>query len=79
MPKIPLDSDPLAWLKIYKTEFPHLSILSKKYLCIQGTSVPCERLFSYGGNVITDKRTSLSAEHAEQLIFLAKNAHLLIN
>lgn len=78
IPKADLDSDPLAWWKIYKSEFPNLSLLSRKYLCIQGTSVPCERLFSYGGNVITDKRTSLSAEHAEQLIFLSKNSHLIV-
>ncbi|XP_025425551.1 zinc finger BED domain-containing protein 1-like [Sipha flava] len=79
IPKADLDSDSLAWWKIYKSEFPNLSLLSRKYLCIQGTSVPCERLFNYGGNVITDKRTSLSAEHAEQLIFLSKNSHMIVD
>jgi hypothetical protein len=50
----------------------------KKYLCIPGTSVPFERLFSTGGNICTDYRTSLSPDHAEQLIFLSKNYPLFI-
>lgn len=32
--KADLDSDPLTWWKIYKSEFPNLSLLSRKYLCI---------------------------------------------
>ncbi|XP_025191739.1 uncharacterized protein LOC112591992, partial [Melanaphis sacchari] len=48
IPKADLDSDHLALWKIYKSEFPNLSLLSRKYLCIQGTNVPCERLFCYG-------------------------------
>lgn len=79
MPKVDLDTDPLNWWKIFNSDFPNLSQLAKKYLCIQGTSVPCERLFSYAGNVITNKRSLLSEDHAEQLIFLAKNSHFLVN
>lgn len=55
MPKVDLDTDFLNWWKIFNSEFPNLSQLAKKYLFIQGTSVPCEILFSYGGNVITNK------------------------
>lgn len=31
IPKADLDSDPLAWWKIYKSEFLNLSLLSRKY------------------------------------------------
>ncbi|XP_022180893.1 zinc finger BED domain-containing protein 1-like, partial [Myzus persicae] len=42
MPKVDLDTDPLNWWKIFNSEFPNISRLAKKYLCVQGTSVPCE-------------------------------------
>ncbi|KAF4525106.1 hypothetical protein B566_EDAN006328 [Ephemera danica] len=66
-------SDPLSWWRENYRSLPNLSKLAKKYLCIQGTSVPSERVFSCGGNVITDNRASLTSDHADQLIFLAKN------
>lgn len=74
MDPISLDSDPLKWWKVYENEFPTLAILGKKYLCIQGTSVPSERVFSCAGNIITDHRSSLSTDHAEELIFLSMNS-----
>lgn len=77
MDPISLDSDPLKWWKVYENEFPTLAILGKKYLCIQGTSVPSERMFSCAGNItgsITDHRSFLSTDHAEELIFLSMNS-----
>jgi len=43
------DSDPLIWWKREANNFPALAVLARKYLCIVGTSVPSERLFSKGG------------------------------
>jgi len=74
MEPINLESDPLKWWKVYQNEFPTLAIIAKKYLCVQGTSVPSERVFSCAGNIITDHRSSLSTEHAEELIFLSMNS-----
>ncbi|XP_025193629.1 zinc finger BED domain-containing protein 1-like [Melanaphis sacchari] len=74
LPSVGLNCNPLQWWKIFHSEFPTLAKLAMKYLCIQGTSVPSERIFSCAGNVITDHRSSLSPEHAEELIFLSMNA-----
>lgn len=74
LPNVGLNCNPLQWWRMFCPEFPTLSKLAKKYLCIQATSVPCERVFSCASNVISDHRSSLSPEHAEELIFLSMNA-----
>lgn len=74
VPDIELSEDPLQWWRDNKVRFPRMACLARKYLCVPATSVPSERIFSCGGNVISDKRCSLSGEHAEQLIMLHMNA-----
>ncbi|CAH1170700.1 unnamed protein product [Phaedon cochleariae] len=71
------DEDPLLFWNTHTANFPRLSILAKRYLCIQATSVPSERVFSKGGRVVTDVRSALTTEHAEQLIVLSLNRHLI--
>lgn len=71
LPSVGLNCNPLQWWRMFCPEFPTLSKLAKKYLSIQATSVPCERVFSCASN---DHRSSLSPEHAEELIFLSMNA-----
>ena len=44
-----------------------------KLLSIQATSVSRERLFSKAGLVITNRRTCLEQNFAEQLVFLRHN------
>jgi len=39
----------------------------KDVCAIAASSVPCERLFSAGGETATDRRSRLGAEHFEQL------------
>lgn len=75
-PTTELERDPLLWWYNHSKDFPHLKYIAEKYLILPGTSVPCERVFSCAGNIITDTRACLSAEHAEQLIFLAMNKHI---
>ena len=72
-PPVDMDTDPLTWWKDEQKKFPALESLARKYLCICGTSVPSERLFSQGGNIVNNLRNRLSAEHVNMLIFLAKN------
>ncbi|GBM61014.1 hypothetical protein AVEN_264352-1 [Araneus ventricosus] len=67
MPKVGLN--PLTW-KLNEHNFPVIKVLAKKYLAIQGSSVPSERIFSTGGNAITKHRTSLLPKNAEMLVFL---------
>ena len=62
----------LEWWKSHQTEFPLLANLAKTYLCIPGTSVPSERVFSTAGDIVRSERSVLSPEHVDQLIFLKK-------
>ena len=45
--------------------------LAMKYLCIQATYVPCERLFSKTGSNITEKRNRLKPKNVNSLSFLS--------
>lgn len=65
--------DPLVWWKDHQYEYPLLSHLAKRYLCIPGTSVSSERVFSTAGDIITAQRSALLPEHVDQLLFLNKN------
>ena len=67
------DTDPLVWWKTENERFPHLAQLAKKHLCICGTSVPSERIFSTAGNISGDSRCRLLPQNVNKLVFLAKN------
>ena len=73
IPSVDMDSDPLLWWKSQERDIPTLSVLAKKYLCICGTSVSSERLFSLAGYVVNDLRARLTPEHVNMLVFLARN------
>ncbi|XP_029958862.1 zinc finger BED domain-containing protein 1-like isoform X2 [Salarias fasciatus] len=66
-------ANPLNWWKEHECEYPLLSNLAKRYLCIPGTSVSSERVFSTAGDIITAQRSTLSPEHLDQILFLQKN------
>lgn len=68
-----LDSNPLEWWGANHTRFPRLASLAERYLCIPGTSVPSERVFSAAGLVVNRLRTRLTPEHVDMLVFLNKN------
>lgn len=72
-PPVDVESDPLLWWKNEQKHFPSLSHLARKYLCVCGTSVPSERLFSKGGYIVNPLRNRLTPEHVNILIFLANN------
>lgn len=71
-----LSEKPLDWWKEHHCEYPLLAKLTKRYLCIPGTSVPSERVFSTAGDIITAQRSCLTSEHVDQLLFLQKNLHI---
>ena len=62
--------DPLEWWKTKKHQYPLMSHLALKYLCIQAASTAAERAFSLLGNILTKKRTSLSDEQVNMLSYL---------
>ena len=63
--------DPLEWWKTKKHQYPLMSHLALKYLCIQAASTAAERAFSLLGNILTKKRTSLSDEQVNMLTYLS--------
>lgn len=77
MPRVGLDINQLTWWKLHGNSFPVLKILARKYLAIQGSSVPSERVFSTGGSVITRQRAALLPKNAEMQILLAQNKRYL--
>ena len=75
-PSLPLTEDPLNWWHVHEVTFPLLSQLAKRYLCIPGTSVFAEQVFSTAGDVVTVKRSALKPKHVDQLVFLQKNLNI---
>ncbi|XP_017261968.1 E3 SUMO-protein ligase ZBED1-like [Kryptolebias marmoratus] len=73
---LPLSTNPLNWWREHEGEYPLLSCQAKRYLCIPGSSVPAERIFSTAGDIVTAQRSALKPEHVDQLLFLNKNLHV---
>jgi len=71
------DGDPLAYWKTKRFFYPRIAQLARRYLAIPATSVPCERLFSTAGNIVTQKRNRLSSDTAARLVFLHQNREWL--
>ncbi|CAB3239579.1 unnamed protein product [Arctia plantaginis] len=65
--------DPLQWWTSRKFIYPHLYRYMLKRLCIQATSVACERVFSNAGQILNQRRTLLKPDKVSQLIFLHAN------
>ncbi|CAH1107682.1 unnamed protein product [Psylliodes chrysocephalus] len=71
----PLDrhEDPLLWWRQHAYNYPNLSkVFIEKFGTI-ATSVPCERVFSKTGQIITERRSRLNSQKVRQLIFLNVN------
>jgi hypothetical protein len=66
-------SNPLTWWRLYEEDYPTLSLLARRVLCVQATSAPSERLFSTSGCTFGKLRASLSPDTAEELIFCQGN------
>uniref|UniRef100_A0A8C4SKE9 BED-type domain-containing protein n=1 Tax=Erpetoichthys calabaricus TaxID=27687 RepID=A0A8C4SKE9_ERPCA len=75
-PSLSLSEDPLTWWRSQETVFPLVAKLAKCYLCIPGTSVAAERVFSTAGDIVTAQRSMLTPEHVDQLLFLQKNMYI---
>lgn len=64
------DTNPLEEWEKYKIIYPHIYEIAREHLGILATSVPCERLFSKAGLIITQQRNRLSSDHLNQQLFL---------
>ena len=65
--------DPLAWWKKNMSRFPTLARIAREYLPIPAMSTPSERMFSASGYLSSQRRSRLSGENLNQLVFLNKN------
>ena len=72
-PVIDGDDEPFQWWKVNTKELLLLSQLARKYLAIQATSSPSERLFSKVGQISTPARAQLKPDKVDKLVFLAEN------
>lgn len=68
-----LQDNPLSWWRDNEKNYPLLARLAKRYLCVPGTSVASERVFSTAGDIVTAKRSCLTPAHVNELLFLQKN------
>lgn len=62
---------PLQWWSRPGETHPQLSVLACKYLISPATSVPCERLFSLAGHIVTKKRAALNSDNVNRLVCLS--------
>ncbi|XP_063765467.1 zinc finger BED domain-containing protein 4-like [Eleginops maclovinus] len=72
-PNIPRNEDPLEYWVKHKHVYPHLFVLARNLLCIPASSVPCERVFSKAGEIVSKKRNRLNPSTVEKIVFLNKN------
>jgi hypothetical protein len=68
-----ITSDPLLWWKQKQFQFPILSCLAQKYLCIPATEAPSERIFSTASLLLSKFRNRMDPDLAGRMIFIKKN------
>ncbi|TWW54507.1 hypothetical protein D4764_0190350 [Takifugu flavidus] len=73
-PPLERSQDPLVYWTTNKARYPNLYHLANQYLATPASSVPCERVFSKAGEMVSKKRNRLKPSTVEKLLFLNKNA-----
>jgi len=69
----PTDKNPLdEWRRgaVHLSSFHWLGVLARRVLAIPATSTAHERLLSTAGNVMTKKRSRLTCDNMEELVYL---------
>lgn len=70
------NKDPLKWWRDHSYKYPYLlKVVVEKFGTV-ATSVPCERVFSKSGQLISERRARLSQNKVEKLMFLYVNSEL---
>ena len=65
--------NPLEWWGKSAYKYPNMAQLARRYLCVPGTSVRSERVFSTAGIIVNKQRSALDPENVDRLVFLANN------
>ena len=67
----------LDWWRDNEHVFPHVAAMARKWLAVQATSAPSERVFACMRNVAERKRWNLDVSFLASLVFQKMNAHFL--
>ena len=70
---IDVEDDPFVWWQENEAKYPRVAKVAKRHLCVPGTSVPSERVFSTAGDIVSACRNRLSEDNVDKLVFLQKN------
>ena len=71
-PPVDKDEDPLGLWKTKRLEYPTLTRLVKKFLCVPATSTQAERVFSWMGWLLNKRRFCLSGESVNSQTLLER-------
>jgi hypothetical protein len=77
MPKSQYQDNALLFWRDHEQTFPLLSQLASIYLGISASSVPVECLFSTAGLILNGKRSSLTPDKLNKIVFLHDNFKLI--
>ena len=69
--KLNIDEDPFSWWRSRKAKYPLMVKLARKYLAVQGTSTPAERVMSKLGRVLDKRRMAMKSLLFSALMFLS--------
>ena len=69
--KLKSDRCPFEWWRERKEAYPLMSRLARKYLAVEATSTPAERVISALGFVLNKQRQALGSELFSEIMFLS--------
>ena len=70
LPQVDDEVSPTNWWNTNQKRFPILARIARDYFSVQSSSVPSERLFSSGVDLVTPKRCRLSGLVIEKTQYL---------
>lgn len=65
--------DPLGWWRNHHYNYPYLESIVQEKCCALATSLPCERLFSKAGTILSERHMRLKPHKFNQLLTLNVN------
>ena len=68
-PELIVDN-PLVFWRAQQTALPVLSKLARMIHCVPATTASVERQFSGGGQIVNERRSSISPKHVNDILFL---------
>jgi len=73
LPQASILENPHSWWQKNEQLYPLHATLARKFLSRPATSVPCERMWSEAGNIVSEKRSSLDKDSVCMLVVSEHN------